>query len=126
MKTLRNFLLALCLISSSAYAAQTKNDFVEYSWKNGNAAIRITPIDPQKTEFGFEGQGFQPNETLEIISISEGETLNLSLNADEKGSFQAGMSPAVIGKDGGNGKIIVKRKNNDESGTVNYTWGNLK
>lgn len=123
---LRNFLLALCLLFSSAYAAQNKNDFVEYNWKNGNAAIRITPIDPQKTEFGFEGQGFQPNETLEIISISSGETLNLSLNADEKGSFHAGMSPAVIGKDGGNGTIIVKRKNNDESGTVNYTWGNQK
>gem|GEM_PF-4289855 len=123
-KLLRNFLLALCFFSSFAYAGQ--KELVEYKWKSGNAAICITPIDPQRTEFGFEGQGFLPNETLEITSISSGETLNLSLNADEKGSFQAGMSPVVIGKDGGNGTIIVKRKNNAESGTLNYTWGNVK
>lgn len=124
IKMLRNFLIGLCLISSFAYAGQ--KELVEYNWKNGNAAICIMPLDPQRTEFGFEGQGFQPNETLEIQSTSSGEVLKFTWNADEKGSFQAGMSPAVIGKDGGNGEIIVKRKNNPESGTLNYTWGNLK
>jgi hypothetical protein len=76
-----------------------------------------------------EGEGFHPDEALTMESRSEDETMTADkamarpISASNHGSLSLKISPNVQGKKGGAAKLTLKRKNNNEVGTLYYYWG---
>lgn len=71
--------------------------------------------------FLVEGEGFESNEEIEFISVSEGETIPSTISAEPDGTFENVLLPAVIGKDSGNASIAAKGMKCDLY--LDYSWG---
>lgn len=95
---------------------------IEYRWEN-DAYVHIKTLDRNAELFAVKGEGFLPNEVLSLESSSCNEKINSPLKAGNDGSFFVQMNVGVIGKRGGPAKIVIKRKDNPEIGTLKYYWG---
>jgi len=95
---------------------------IEYEWKDG-AKIYMELKDRSANHYTFYGIGFKPNEKLSFINISGHEKMDFKFPADEEGSVTIMISPAVIGKKGGNSTFLITRENTKNQATLKYFWG---
>jgi hypothetical protein len=73
------------------------------------------------TTFMITGGGFEPNETINMISNSEGEVLPFTVQAGPDGVFHSMELPAVVGKQSGTVSDTATGKKCNL--TLKYTWG---
>ena len=89
--------------------------------KHGNSRIWVELMTTTGDLFAIYGEGFEPNEELEITSDSEGEVAKYKSEADGNGRFINMLLPAVVGKESGVVTYTVVAKVGTL--TVSFEWG---
>lgn len=86
------------------------------------AKLNIEPMDSLGTFFLIRGEGFEPNETIELSSTSCDEKMSIPAPVDGQGALFISCNPKVTGQMGGDAEIEVQRQNG-ETLVLGYQWG---
>jgi hypothetical protein len=89
--------------------------------RQGNSRIWVELMASTGGLFSVYGDGFEPNEELEITSNSAGEVAKFKLKVDGNGRFTNLLLPAVVGKESGVVTYTVVGKTGTL--TVSFEWG---
>lgn len=93
-----------------------------FAKSNDGAYIYMFADSPSMERFYLKAYGFKPNEKLSCTSCSCQERMDYTFSVDEHGERCIAMAPAVIGFNGGQACLIIKRENS-ESLKISYFWG---
>lgn len=93
---------------------------IEASSQDG-AKVTLSFIDPSALSFYCKGEGFEPFEKIELITLSDGEQRTETRYASKEGNLYVLLHPRNQGKKGGQSSLLVVRQN----GVLNleYKWG---
>lgn len=99
-----------------------KEVFAEDKAPDG-ANIQIQAISVKDAMFRLLGEGFQPNEKMNMMSTSGTEVLFAPVQADSQGKLPAmNLMPEVLGKKGGTCRIDIMRTYHT-SLHAQFPWG---
>lgn len=85
------------------------------------ARIELWLIDVNSNLYMLNGEGFTAGEEIKLQSICSGECNRGVIQADPFGRVTLTLSAGVIGRSGGFGKVVLKRKK--ERLEIDYPWG---
>jgi hypothetical protein len=112
------------------YAAVNSDKTIVIFWKLIPAPIEIVQgmyrlwvelKSPDGKLFMAWGEGFEPNEEIDIVSTSDSEIVSGKQKADADGRVMVVLLPSVIGKTSGLASITLKGKAGEIS--LSYEWG---
>jgi hypothetical protein len=89
--------------------------------QQSNSRIWVELMATTGTLFTVYGDGFEPNEELEVTSNSSGEVAKFKIIADVNGRFTNILLPAVVGQQSGSVTYTVIGKAGTL--TVSFDWG---
>jgi TPR repeat protein len=89
--------------------------------KDGPCRLSVEMAEPVGQAFEIRGEGFQPNEDVEVIDKSEDEVMRLTQKASTRGEVGGAEFPAVAGKSSGAASWSAQSKSCHVK--VDYNWG---
>ena len=120
---MKKFLILFLVLGFSIFASDDLSKYsVCDSLENGKT-VQIIPLEDTGQLFKLFFSGFESNENLTIVSTSCEEKMSFELKMSKKGEVNTPFLPAVIGKKGGKGHLLIKTPS-DEELSLNYHWGN--
>jgi len=111
------------------FAAVNNDKTIVVFWKfipapievlQGRYRLWVELKSPDGKVFLAWGEGFEPNEEIDIVSTSDSEILSSKGKADADGRVMVALLPSVVGKTAGLASITLKGKAGEIK--VSYEW----
>ncbi len=113
------------IVSKETYESASA-EFIPYPIEirgEGTEHVIATVSHPLATHFQVSGSGFDPLETLTLVHTSGPIEETIEIAADEKGIFETGLNPTILGKLGGDARLAIHRKEDKQDLILDYPWG---
>ena len=113
------------IVSKKTYESASI-EFIPYPIEakgEGGEKIEAVVSHPMGTHFQVRASGFLSLEKLILIHTSGDLKETMEIAADEKGSFEIGLNPTILGKLGGEATLAIQRSEEKKQIVLDYPWG---